>query len=300
MFSNALFIYDGKETIIQCLKTDKMDNIIEKFNLKVELNKEKKYYYIYNGDKINTELKYEEIINKLDKERNEMKILVIEEDKKIINENIKEFNEIICPDCGDNMLIKIEDYKINIYKCKNNHNIDLSIKELNDVLKIDISKIKCNKCENNKGNSYKNEFYKCITCNNNLCPLCKSIHDKNHIIIEYDKKNIICNIHNDFYVKYCKDCNRNICYKCKNEHRNHNKIDYEDLIENENNNKELKEYIDKLDNIIDDIIGKLKYIKESMNIYYNISNNIINNNNRNYEILNNINEFINYNNKNNN
>jgi len=34
-----------------------------------------------------------------------------------------------------------------------------------------------------------------------------------------------------------------------------------------------------------------------MNIYYNISNNIINNNNINYEILQNIKEFNNYNNK---
>ena len=66
-----------------------------------------------------------------------------------------------------------------MYNCKNNHNIeDISIDELNNILKIDINKIECNKCkEKNKGNTYNNEFYKCLTCNNNICPLCKSIHD---------------------------------------------------------------------------------------------------------------------------
>ena len=211
---NVIFTYNGQKTIIQCMKTDKMRNIFEKYKIKVELDKTKKYYYLYNGNKINEELKYEEIINDMDKERNKMKILVIEEDKIMENENIKEINEIICPECGENILIKIKDYKINLYKCKNNHNIkDITINELNNILKIDITKIICNICkENNKGNTYNNEFYKCITCNNNLCPLCKSMHDKNHKIIGYDKRNIVCNIHNDFYAKYCNECNKNICY----------------------------------------------------------------------------------------
>ena len=238
MSSDVLFEYNGNQTIIQCMKSDKMKNIIERYMTKIELDKTKEYFYLYNGDKINIELKYEEIINEIDKERNKMKILVIEENKTIINENIKELNEIICPKCGENILIKMEDYKINLYKCKNNHNIDnIIINELNNILKIDINKIECNICkEKNKGNTYNNEFYKCITCNNNICPLCKSIHDKNHIIIEYDKRNVICNKHNDFYVKYCNECNKNICFKCEREHKNHNKIDYGNIMPNNENN----------------------------------------------------------------
>ena len=131
----------------------------------------------------------------------------------------------------------------------------------------------------------------------NLCPLCKSRHNKDHIIIDYNKRNIICNIHNDFYVKYCTECNKDICYKCKDDHRNHNKIDYEDIIHDNENNNELSNYIDKLYNIIDEIIGKLKKIKDNMKIYNNISNKIIENDNRNYETLKNKNEFINFNNK---
>ena len=296
--ASVLFIYNGAQTTIQCMKTDKMRNIFEKYNSKLDLDKTKNYYYLYDGNKIDEELTYEEIINDIDKNENKIKILVIEENKNIKNENIEELNEIICPECGENILIKLEEYKINLYKCKNNHNIDLLINELDKILKIDITKIECNECkEINKGNAYNKEFYKCITCNKNLCPLCKYKHDKKHIIIEYNKRNIICNIHNDFYIKYCKNCNKNICFECIKEHENHNLIDYCDIIHNDKNNNEIKEYIDKLDNIIDDIIKKLENIKDNMKVYYNISNNIINNNNRNYEILNNINEFINNNNK---
>ena len=157
--ASVLFIYNGAQTTIQCMKTNKMRNIFEKYNSKVELDKTKNYYYLYNGNKINEELKYEEIINNIDKDENNIKILVMEENKNIINENIKELNEIICPECGENILIKLEEYKINLYKCKNNHNIDSLINELDNILKIDITKIECNKCrENNKGNTYKMNF----------------------------------------------------------------------------------------------------------------------------------------------
>ena len=141
---NVIFTYNGQKTIIQCMKTDKMRNIFEKYNSKLELDKTKNYYYLYNGNKIDEELKYEELG---DKKENEIKILVIEENKEIKNENIKELNEIICPECGDHILIKIENYKINMYNCKNNHNIDnISINKLNNIEKIDINKIECNKC----------------------------------------------------------------------------------------------------------------------------------------------------------
>ena len=61
--------------------------------------------------------------------------------------------------------------------------------EYENIQKIDISKIICNKCkEKSKDNTYNNEFYYCCSCEMNICPLCKSIHDKNHNIINYDDK----------------------------------------------------------------------------------------------------------------
>ena len=92
-----------------------------------------------------------------------------------------------------------------------------------------------------------------------------------------------------------------ICFK---DHKNHSIIDYGDIIiSKEDNIKErnkLEEYINKLNNNINDIIKILIQVKINMNKYYKIYNNIINHyncENINYEILYNINEFNKYNNK---
>ena len=53
---------------------------------------------------------------------------------------------------------------------------------------INESYIKCFKCNNDKNKTYNKQFYVCINCQKNLCPLCRSSHDKKHKIIDYDKK----------------------------------------------------------------------------------------------------------------
>ena len=89
---------------------------------------------------------------------------------------------------------------------------------------------------------------------------------------------------------------------CEEEHKSHNIIYYGDILPKvnlQNNINDLKEYIDKFNDEINNIIDKLKIIMNKMINYYNISSNIINNYNsqyKNYAILNNINEFIKYNN----
>ena len=129
-----------------------------------------------------------------------------------------------------------------------------------------------------------------------MCPLCKLKHDKNHKIINYDLKDYTCNKNNEFYIRYCKKCNKNICVKCEKEHKNHDNISLGEMIPDNNANDELKIYIDELKKIIDNIIIKLNYIKNNIEIYYNISNIIINNLDKlNYYKLKNINTIINYN-----
>ena len=140
--------------------------------------------------------------------------------------------------------------------------------------KIDISKIKCDNCKiKNKSNTYNNEFYRCNICKMNICPLCKSNHNNNH---NYDNKNYICELHNEDYIRYCKDCNLNICMMCFKEHKNHSIIDFGDIIISEEYNikekDKLKEYINKLNNNINEIIEILIKVKENIDIYYNIYN----------------------------
>ena len=301
---SVIFNYKGKDIIIQCNINDKIKDIYKKYEIKIGIDISK-LYFIYNGNKINDNLNLNEIINEEDKRRNIINILVYENNETIIKENEIISKEIICPECKENILIRIDEYKINLYNCKNNHNINnILIKEYENKEKIDISKIICDKCKiKNKSNTYNNEFYRCNICKMNICPLCKSNHNNNHKIINYNNKNYICEIHNKDYNKYCKECKINICMICFKEHKNHLIIDYGDIIiSNEDNKKEkdkLKEYINKLNNNIDEIIKILNEVKENINIYYKIYNNIINNynfENINYEILYNINEFNKYNN----
>ena len=126
---------------------------------------------------------------------------------------------------------------VQFVNCKNGHIIeDIKLNEFVNKQNIDISEIKCDNCkEKNKSNTKNNEMYICNECNMNLCPLCKSIHDKSHIIINYENKNYICKEHNETFVKYCYDCEIDLCLSCINGHKNHKIISYEDKLINMKN-----------------------------------------------------------------
>ena len=117
----VLFNYNGIETIIQCNINDKMKDIINKYIIKTEKNN-KNLYYLYNGDKINEELSFNEQANENDNKRKKMNILVYIKEENINNkENIIKSKDVICPECKENILINIKDYRVNLYECKNNH-----------------------------------------------------------------------------------------------------------------------------------------------------------------------------------
>ena len=274
----VIFNFKGKKLSVSCTTSETMMNICEKYTSKIQENLNE-LIFIYNNNLINKNLKFEEQINELDKDKYSMNIIVEE-----INEEISE--EVICPECNENISINVDNYKIKMNKCKNGHIYDeVAYEEFINFQKLDVSKIKCEMCkENNKSNS--KEMFNCITCNNILCTTCKENHDNNHIIINYEKRNLVCNKHNDFFTKYCKNCEINICLNCEREHKNHNTIYFGDIIPDEFNENEFKKYIEKLKNEINSIIKKLKKIKNNIDIYYNTSNNILKNKKRNYEIIN--------------
>jgi len=302
MMYKVRFNFKGEETIIQCNNDEKMEEICKRYSQIIKQDIDK-LIFIYSGNIIDEELKYEEQVNEEDKIRNEINILVYEKYKTIINKKKLLLKEIICPICQENIFMKINNYKINLSQCKNGHNKNnILLKEFNNIQNIDISKIICDICKiKNKSNTYKNEFYKCYNCSINLCPLCKSTHDNNHNIINYDKRNFLCHKHNDNFIKYCKNCNENICKICEKEHNTHNIINFMSILPNgniRNNIYETKIYIDKLNNEINEIINKLKNIKDNFELYYNISSNILNNIDEfnNFQKLYNIHELVNFNN----
>ena len=228
-----------------------------------------------------------------------MKILVESINESNQEKSLIKSNDIICPNCKEKARINIKDYKINIYGCKNNHNINnILFDEFENLQMIDRSKIICNQCKiNNKNDSYGNKFNYCLDCKMNICVTCKLKHDKNHKIIDYDNKNYICEIHNEGYTRYCKKCKLNMCLSCESEHNDHETISImPDLDKIKNNIKEFKENIDIFNNNIDNIINKLNKVKDNIKIYYNIYNNIFKNYEkkiRNYELYYNINELNN-------
>ena len=302
--SQIEFSYNGKNTIIQCTKEEKLKDIYKNFKLKAQVEKEI-LIYIYNGINLqNEELTFNEIANSEDKKRNKMNILVVEGEapESPANEIIIKSNKIICPECQEDIKFKIEDYQINLFECKNGHDIDnIFLDKFNLNQNINISKIICQNCGiYNKGNVHKNIFYRCNNCKKNICPICYSSHDKNHNVINYDDKNYICNQHNKVYMGYCEDCKENICIYCEQNHNKHNISSYGKLIPDDNkmNNilKELEEVKNKLNKDINNIIEKLNKVRDNYEHYYNINKNIINNFNKekiNYEILYNINNINN-------
>ena len=299
--AKVIFINKGIETIIQNDVQDKMSNIFKNYETKIGTNLSN-LFFTYNGSTIDESLCFNQIINKEDEEINTIRILVNEKVSTTNDKNIIESKEIICPICNEELLIKLKDYKIDLFDCKNKHSIyNLPLNK--NMLNVDLTKIICNNCKSkNKYNTYNNEFYRCFTCKINICPLCKSIHDKNHKIIKYDNKNYYCDKHYMNFIKYCKECKMDMCIKCVQEHNNHDNIDLGEILINETdiitNKNELKENINKLNNNIEEIINKLNNLKVYFNTYYDIYNIIINrynSENINYEILQNIIEFKNFN-----
>ena len=143
------FIYKGNSTKIQSKRDECMKDIFKGYLNKI--NKDiNEVYFLYNGNKIEEELKLEEI-NKKD---NEIKILVYNINDKNIEDKekiLKEYKDIICPECGNICLLDIKDYKIILNKCVNNHSIDnILLDEFNDLQKNNNLNIICNNCNKNK------------------------------------------------------------------------------------------------------------------------------------------------------
>ena len=131
--AKVIFNYNEMQTEIISNLNEKIEDLFKKYETKIGKDISK-LYFIYNGNKINDNTILNEIINEEDKRNNIMNILVNEINETIIKDNIKESKEIICPKCNEYILIKIDEYKINLFKCKNNH-------EINNILLNEYEKI---------------------------------------------------------------------------------------------------------------------------------------------------------------
>ena len=298
---NLNFIYKTDTIKIQCTRNEYMKDIFGRFLIKSQLDL-KNIFYLYNGTIINPELKLEQINNN----ENELSILVqtLDEDTINIAQKMKQSKEIICPECKEICFMNIKDYKINLFKCKNGHNINnILFEEFRQSQEFSEYSIICSECNNNtKAETHENIFYKCCKCQKDLCPLCQNQKHKDHTIINYDYKAYFCNLHGEKFNFYCKECNMNLCDLC--EHNNkHELIHLKQLVIDKNKiletNAKLRFKIDTLKMKVNKIIQKLNKLMNDLEIYYNIADETINNYDlkyKNLEILlnlENINKFDN-------
>ena len=295
--AEVIFNLEGDEIKIQCDISDKMETIIQRFLIKVqEQTTNMNLVYLYGGSCVKKEINFSEQANIIDKERKKKNILVTKNEESKEPIKVKSIKDITCPECKEDILIEIKNFKIKLYGCKNNHNINnISITEFEETQKTDLTKIICDICKiRNKSNSFNNDFYFCNKCNINICPLCKSKHDLEHTIINYDDKNYLCKKHNDSFTKFCKNCSENLCIMCESKHNGHTLFDLGKILVDKD---ELLEMITNLKNVIDTIKLKIKRkylldkIEDKINIYYKINKDYISNynmNKRNFHKLQNL------------
>ena len=299
--ASIIFIYNSTSTTIQCQKDEEFKNIIQKFSNKIRIDLSE-LFFIYRGEMINPKLTFNQLAKEEDKIKNQMTILANSLDKATKNEKIKtESIDVICPKCGENCLLHIKDYKIQLSDCKNSHIINnISLEEYKDSQIIDESKIKCEICkEKNKASCFNNEFYKCLQCKKNMCPICKSSHNKDHEISEFSQLNYICLNHNEKFTSFCKSCKINLCIECESTHKDKENLIYfrdilpnKDKIKNQINDLNIK--INKYKEIINNLKNLLDKIVLNLEIFNKINDNLMKNyekKRRNFHLLKNINEI---------
>ena len=254
-------------------------------------------YFLANGRQVNPKEPVKNYMGKQTNKKLQVLVYMSEEDNKEKDQVIIKSGDIICPTCKEPCRMTIENYRIKLFGCITGHvTEDIKITDFAETQKVNISKIVCDKCKiKNRGNCPKNDFYKCLSCQQNLCLLCKPSHNSSHNVIRYSQKNYICPKHNEALINYCKKCKKNICFSCV-EHKNHESVFLGNLMPDmEQKKKILKEIKSMKDTInikIQEIIEQLLGFIEVINHYYDINNDILNNfdiKNRNYQNLENLN-----------
>ena len=129
------FNYNQMITVIQADFADTFQDVINKYAQKTLIDP-KTTYFLANGKVINLEKTVESHMNKLNKENKKMKVLLylvyVHKDKNVYAKS----KDIICPTCNESCRIKIENYKIKLYDCINNHINIINIKDFQEKQRL--------------------------------------------------------------------------------------------------------------------------------------------------------------------
>ena len=231
------FEYFQNNILIKANIDDCFSTVFYDFYKKAEIEPNSVIFTI-ESKRISEQQKVIDIINETKKLNERIIIKVFPLNIDFNHPMFEQSKEIICPKCLKQCRIKIIDYSIKLYDCKNNHSTIIRLDEFYQSQKIYLKNIKCNICKiKNLGNTNINQSLFCQNCKINICSLCKNNHDNSHSIINYEQKNYICQNHHESFVKYCHDCKMNICIKCSEAHSEHNIESFEDIITEPDNKK---------------------------------------------------------------
>ena len=270
--SQIIFEHEGMQIQIQCDPKEKVSAVLGRFCIKVQKDKSN-IQFLFNGSILNEQKNVEQ----LPKNSNGL-IIVIANDTSSSNQSAQtkiKSKEVICPKCLEAATVSIDDeYKISIVNCRNNHETkNLNISEFDGTQMFDMSKVICDQCkEKNMSIVFNNQFYRCLNCKMNLCPLCKNqAHDSNHNIINFPQKNYICEEHGEPIIYYCISCKKKLCFSCEEAHNNHEIKDFRKL---KKNNEDLEKEINKFGEYID---KAKQVVQEDIKNYADIWNKVMNN-----------------------
>ena len=130
--AEVIFNFKRRDINIQCNINDKMKEICNNFSTKIEKDINSLNFF-YNSEKINFFSTFSQQANEQDLKKNKMYITVYE---------INSYKDIICPECGESILINFNNYKIALYECKNGHQFNnIFLDEFEETQIIDYSKI---------------------------------------------------------------------------------------------------------------------------------------------------------------
>ena len=116
--SKVEFNHNGNYTIILCQENERMEEICKRYTYKslIDINN---VYFLYNGNKINLQLTYNQIVNDIDKQREMMSVLVYNINSTIVSNNkIIKSDFPVCIKCKESVILELKEYKINLLGCK--------------------------------------------------------------------------------------------------------------------------------------------------------------------------------------
>ena len=247
--ANVVFTFNGNNHTIQCTTDDKMENICQKYCTKLNINMNS-LLFLYGGNQINMNLKFNDQVNSMDKLNKVMQILVYKSDT----------DDFICPKCGEK--IKLNKEKIDEIIVFNN------IKDTINGIKMNIENIIKNSYSNSLNIQLKNINIILNTLNEDI----KKANDKIlNLLKDYSitKDKLLNNnlLDNNNLMKGISDIKLNE----SNNFNNGNMIDMN--FSNQNNDNDI---INNMNMSMNDPMNAF----ENNNMGYNVMNlNMVNNNN---------------------